>query len=69
MIVGGAVFVMPAIYILGLEGRSNFLQIFFVPLFGAMFGVFFLVPFRRYLSRTCTASCPSPRGRRPTRSS
>ena len=39
---------MPAIFILGLEGRSGFWQIFFVPLLGAFLGVFLLAPFRRY---------------------
>jgi putative OPT family oligopeptide transporter len=60
MIVGGAVFVMPAIYILGLEGRSNFLQIFIVPLLGALLGVFFLVPFRRYFVADMHGKLPFP---------
>jgi putative OPT family oligopeptide transporter len=60
MIVGGAVFVMPAIYILGLEGRSNFLQIFIVPLLGAILGVFFLVPFRRYFVADMHGKLPFP---------
>ncbi len=60
MIVGGAVFVMPAIYILGLEGRSNFLQIFIVPLLGAILGVIFLVPFRRYFVADMHGKLPFP---------
>jgi putative OPT family oligopeptide transporter len=60
MIVGGAVFVMPAIYILGLEGRSNFLQIFIVPLLGAILGVFFLIPFRRYFVADMHGKLPFP---------
>ncbi len=38
IIAGGSVFTMPAIYILGLEGRSSFFQIFFVPLLGVAIG-------------------------------
>jgi putative OPT family oligopeptide transporter len=60
MIVGGAVFVMPAIYILGLEGRSNFLQIFIVPLLGAVLGVLFLIPFRRYFVADMHGKLPFP---------
>jgi putative OPT family oligopeptide transporter len=36
IIAGGSVFTMPAIYILGLEQRSSFFQIFLVPLLGAV---------------------------------
>ncbi len=38
IVAGGSVFTMPAVYILGLESRSSFLQIFLVPLLGAVLG-------------------------------
>ena len=47
IVAGGSVFTMPAIYILGLEGRSSLFQIFIVPLLGAFLGVFFLGIFTR----------------------
>jgi putative OPT family oligopeptide transporter len=60
MIVGGAVFVMPAIYILGLQGQSNFFQIFIVPFLGSVLGVMFLVPFRRYFVADMHGKLPFP---------
>ena len=66
IVAGGSVFTMPAIYILGLQGRSSFLQIFLVPLLGALLGVFFLAPFRRYFVRDLHGRLPFPEGRATT---
>ncbi len=66
IIAGGSVFTMPAIYILGLEHRSSFLQIFLVPLLGAILGVFFLAPFRRYFVRDLHGRLPYPEARATT---
>lgn len=66
IVAGGSVFTMPAIYILGLEGRSSFLQIFLVPLLGAILGVFFLAPFRRYFVRDLHGKVPYPEARATT---
>jgi putative OPT family oligopeptide transporter len=66
IVAGGSVFTMPAIYILGLEGRSSFFQIFLVPLLGAILGVFFLAPFRRYFVRDLHGKLPFPEGRATT---
>ncbi len=66
IVAGGSVFTMPAIYILGLEGRSSFWQIFLVPLLGAFLGVFFLAPFRRYFVRDLHGKLPYPEGRATT---
>lgn len=63
---GGSVFTMPAIFILGLQGRSGFWQIFFVPLLGALLGVFFLAPFRRYFTRDLHGKLPFPEARATT---
>jgi putative OPT family oligopeptide transporter len=66
MVAGGTVFTMPAIYLLGLpEGLglgsgTVFLHIFLVPLFGAVFGVIFLVPFRRYFVKEMHGKLPFP---------
>jgi putative OPT family oligopeptide transporter len=66
IIAGGSVFTMPAIYILGLEHRSSYFQIFLVPLLGAVLGVFFLSPFRRYFVRDLHGKLPYPEGRATT---
>ena len=66
IIAGGSVFTMPAIYILGLEHRSSFWQIFLVPLLGAMLGVFILSPFRRYFVRDLHGQLPFPEARATT---
>lgn len=62
IIAGGSVFTMPAVYILGLQNRSSFFQIFFVPLLGAILGVLFLAPFRRYFVRDLHGKLPYPEG-------
>ncbi len=66
IVAGGSVFTMPAIFILGLEGRSSFLQIFLVPVLGAVLGVFFLAPFRRYFVRDLHGKLPFPEARATT---
>ena len=66
IVAGGSVFTMPAVYILGLEGRSSFLQIFLVPLLGAVLGVFLLAPFRRYFVRDLHGKLPYPEARATT---
>ncbi|UCF36242.1 MAG: OPT/YSL family transporter, partial [Acidobacteriota bacterium] len=60
ILVGGSVFVMPAIFVLGLEGRSGFLQVFLVPFLGALLGVCFLIPFRRYFVAEMHGKLPFP---------
>jgi putative OPT family oligopeptide transporter len=66
IVAGGSVFTMPAIYILGLESRSSFFQIFLVPLLGAFLGIFFLAPFRRYFVRDLHGKLPYPEARATT---
>ena len=66
IIAGGSVFTMPAIYILGLEQRSSFFQIFLVPLLGALLGIFILAPFRRYFVRDLHGKLPYPEARATT---
>ncbi|MCO6438919.1 MAG: OPT/YSL family transporter [Phycisphaerae bacterium] len=66
MVAGGTVFTMPAIYLLGLNKELNlsgtmiFMHIFLVPFLGAIFGVLFLVPFRRYFVKEMHGKLPFP---------
>lgn len=62
IVVGGSLFVMPAIHILGLETLSSFFQIFLVPLLGAALGVVLLIPLRRYFVRDMHGKLPFPEG-------
>lgn len=62
IVVGGSLFVMPAIHILGLDDLSSFFQIFFVPLLGAALGLLFLIPLRRYFVRDMHGKLPFPEG-------
>jgi putative OPT family oligopeptide transporter len=66
IVAGGSVFTMPAVFILGLESRSGFWQIFLVPLLGAVLGVFLLAPFRRYFTHDLHGKLPFPEGRATT---
>jgi len=68
IVAGGTVFTMPAIYILKLHDKLGmspfvlFMQIFLVPFLGAVLGVLFLVPFRRYFVREMHGKLPFPEG-------
>lgn len=68
IVAGGTVFTMPAIYILNLNEKLSmgngtlFLQIFLVPFLGAVLGVLFLVPFRRYFVKEMHGKLPFPEG-------
>jgi OPT family oligopeptide transporter len=68
IVAGGTVFTMPAIYLLKLNESlhlsnvSLFLQIFLVPMLGAVLGVVFLVPFRGYFVRVMHGKLPFPEG-------
>ena len=46
VIVAGAIFTLPALYILGLE--AQFYQVFLSSLLGGVLGIVLLVPFRKY---------------------
>ena len=48
-VVAGAIFTLPAIYILGLD--INFNQMVFSSLLGGVLGILFMIPFRRYFVR------------------
>ncbi len=68
IVAGGTCFTMPAIYILGLNKTLNmgpwevFTLIFLVPFLGAILGILFLIPFRRYFVRDMHGKLPFPEG-------
>ncbi len=62
ILVGGSVFTMPAIFVLGLDDLSSFFQIFIVPFLGASLGILFLIPFRRYFVAEMHGKLPFPEG-------
>ena len=57
-IVAGAIFTLPAIYILGLE--VNFVQMFLSSLLGGVLGILFLIPFRKYFVSEMHGKYPFP---------
>lgn len=60
IVVGGAVFTLPALYIMGLEGQTNLFQLFFIPLLGSVLGVVLLIPLRRYFVADMHGKLPFP---------
>ncbi len=57
-IVAGAIFTLPALYILNLE--VQFYQIFLASLFGGFIGILFLIPFRKYFVAEMHGKFPFP---------
>ncbi len=60
IVVGGAVFTLPAIYIMGLEGHTNLFQLFLIPMLGSIIGVILLIPLRRYFVAEMHGKFPFP---------
>ena len=58
VIVAGAIFTLPALYILGLE--AQFYQIFISSLLGGLLGIVLLVPFRKYFVKDMHGKYPFP---------
>ncbi len=58
VIVAGAIFTIPGLYILNLE--ATFLQVFLASLFGGFLGILFLIPFRRYFVKDMHGEFPFP---------
>lgn len=58
VVVAGAIFTLPALYILGLE--AQFYQIFLSSLFGGLLGILLLIPFRKYFVRDMHGKLPFP---------
>lgn len=57
-VVAGAIFTLPAIYILGVE--VNFIQMFLSSLLGGILGILFLIPFRKYFVKEMHGKYPFP---------
>lgn len=63
VIVAGAIFTLPALYILQAkfpEISVNFIQIFLSSLFGGVLGILFFIPFRRYFVKDMHGKYPFP---------
>ncbi|RLD13909.1 oligopeptide transporter, OPT family [candidate division KSB1 bacterium] len=58
VIVAGAIFTIPGLYILGLN--ASFWQVFLSSLFGGFLGILFLIPFRRYFVKDMHGEFPFP---------
>ena len=58
VVVAGAIFTLPAIYILGLD--VNFWQMFLSSLLGGAIGILFLIPFRKYFVQEMHGKYPFP---------
>lgn len=58
VIVAGAIFTIPALYILQLE--AHFYQIFLASMFGGFLGILFLIPFRKYFVAEMHGKFPFP---------
>jgi len=58
VIVAGAIFTLPAIYILGLD--VNFTQMFLSSLLGGFLRILFLIPFRKYFVKEMHGKYPFP---------
>lgn len=58
VVVAGAIFTLPALYILELE--VEFYQIFLSSLLGGALGILFLIPFRKYFVRDMHGKYPFP---------
>lgn len=63
VIVAGAIFTIPALYILDLP--ASFFQVFFASALGGFLGILFLVPFRKYFVKDMHGKLPFPKRRRP----
>lgn len=58
VIVAGAIFTLPALYILELD--ADFYQIFLSSLFGGLLGILMLIPFRKYFVKDMHGKYPFP---------
>jgi putative OPT family oligopeptide transporter len=58
VVVAGAIFTIPALYILELP--TNFWHIFLASMFGGFLGILYLIPFRRYFVKEMHGEFPFP---------
>ena len=63
VVVAGAIFTLPALYILQAkypEMTVNFIEVFFASLLGGILGILFLIPFRKYFVKEMHGKYPFP---------
>jgi putative OPT family oligopeptide transporter len=60
LVVAGAIFTLPALFILGLDKHTNIFQLFMAAVLGGVLGVVFLVPLRRYFVSDMHGKLPFP---------
>ena len=60
LVVAGAIFTLPALFILGLDQHVNIFQLFMAAVIGGITGVAFLVPLRRYFVADMHGKLPFP---------
>ncbi len=60
VVVAGAIFTVPGLYILGLDQQAGFFRIFMASLLGGCLGILFLIPFRRYFVKDMHGEFPFP---------
>jgi putative OPT family oligopeptide transporter len=60
LVVAGAIFTLPALYILELDAQVNIMQLFVAAVLGGVLGVLFLVPLRRYFVADMHGKLPFP---------
>lgn len=58
VVVAGAIFTIPALYILDLP--ANFWHVFLASMFGGFLGILYLIPFRRYFVKDMHGHLPFP---------
>ncbi len=58
LIVAGAIFTIPGLYILGIE--ASYIQVFLASLFGGFLGILFLIPFRKFFVKDMHGEFPFP---------
>lgn len=58
LIVAGAIFTIPGLFILGVE--ASFTQVFLASLLGGFLGILFLIPFRKYFVKDMHGEFPFP---------
>ena len=66
VVVAGAIFTLPGIYILGLAEKTNFIQMCLASLLGGFLGILLLIPFRRYFVHLPGPTPSLLRSRRPS---
>ncbi len=60
VIVAGAIFTIPGLYILGLDKQAGFFRVFMASFLGGVLGILFLIPFRKYFVKDQHGEFPFP---------